>query len=312
MPEVFVGIDVSKDRLDVHLRPSGKTFSCANDVTGFQELSKRLKPHCPVAVVLEASGGYEEAAASHLAAKGLAVAVVNPRQPRDFARSLGRLAKTDRIDAAVLAHFAEVVREQLRPLPAQETRALRDLAARRRQLVEMRTAENNRLCKTHTARVRRSIEAIIGALNQQLDDTDCEMRQRIRSSTAWQAKDDLLQSVKGVGPVTSMQLIAALPELGTANRREIAALVGVAPMNRDSGPQRGRRTIAGGRPAVRQALYMATLVAVRWNPVIHRFYQRLIKKGKKKKEALTASMRKLLLILNAILKTRRPWNPDYA
>lgn len=304
----FVGIDVAKDHMDVHIYPEGTSFSCPNTPEALSALGERLEALHPEAVVMEATGGYEAAIASELAARSLPVAVVNPRKPRDFARSLGLLAKTDRIDAFVLARFAEAVRPDVRALPDAEAQQLRDLAMRRRQLVEMRTAESNRLHRAGSPAIRRSIEQILKALDRQIERTDEDMHQRVRQSPLWRAKDDLLRSVPGVGPTTATCLIAALPELGSVNRRQIASLAGVAPFNRDSGLYRGQRTIAGGRPHVRQALYMATLVATRWNPAIRRFYQHLLSEGKKKKEALTACMRKLLVILNSILKSRRPWS----
>ncbi len=303
----FIGIDVSKDRLDVHVHPSGESFSCPNVAKGFKKLGLRLKKLQPAAVVLEATGGYEIRAAYFLYDAGLPVSIVNPRNPRNFARSMGLLAKTDRIDASVLARFAEAVRPKLRPLPGKEAQLLHELVARRCQLIEMRTAETNRLHQARDKRIERSIKQIIKALDKQISNTDEEMKRRIQETPIWRVKDDLLQSVPGIGPATATCLIAALPELGELNRREVANLVGVAPINRDSGRYRGRRMTGGGRPQVRKALYMATLVATRHNRVIRRFYQRLLTNGKKKKEALTACMRKLIVILNAMLKSNTPW-----
>jgi transposase len=260
-------------------------------------------------VILEATGGFELPLVGALLAAGLPVTVVNPRQVRDFARATGQLAKTDAIDARVLAHFGEAVRPELRPLPNEATRELAALVARRRQLIEMLTAEKNRLRLAARA-VRRDIEQHIRWLERRLSDLDGNLAQQVRSSPNWRARDDLLQSVPGIGPVSSVTLLAQLPELGRLNRKEIAALVGVAPLNRDSGTLRGRRRVWGGRRHVRATLYMATLVATRCNPTIRSFYTRLLAAGKPKKLALTASMRKLLITLNAMLRNNVPWQPD--
>jgi len=269
-------------------------------------LVARLDQLRPALVVLEATGGMELPLVGALAAAGLPVVVINPRQAREFAKATGRLAKTDAIDAQVLAHFAEAVRPRLRPLADAAAQELSALMTRRRQLIEMLTAERNRL-RTAAPAVRPDIQEHIRWLERRLADLDGDLSQTIRSSDIWREKDDLLQSAPGVGPVVSTTLLADLPELGALNRKEIAALVGVAPLNRDSGTLRGRRTVWGGRSKVRSALYMATLVATQRNPVIRIFYQRLLSAGKPKKVALTACMRKLLTILNAMIRSRTPW-----
>ena len=304
--DIRVGIDVAKDRLDVAQRPGTEGWRVNNDQGGIAELVARLRALRPALVVLEATGGIELPLVGALAAAGLPVVVVNPRQVREFARATGRLAKTDAIDAQVLAQFAEAVRPALRPLPDAATQELSSLVTRRRQVIEMLTAEKNRLRTTAPA-VRDHIKGHILWLERSLSDLDRELEQAIHSSDIWRAQDDLLQSAPGVGPVLSTTLLAELPELGTLNRKEIAALVGVAPLNRDSGTLRGRRTVWGGRSQVRAALYMAALVATRFNPVIRAFYQRLEAAGKPKKVALTACMRKLLTILNAKMCHQTPW-----
>jgi transposase len=307
----FVGIDVSKSTLDVAMRPDGQSWTAANDEQGIWELVCRLRQLQPTLIVLEATGGFHLAVTAALAAAGLPVAVVNPRQVRDYARAVGRLAKTDTIDAAVVAEFAQRVRPDVRPLPDASTQALNALLVRRRQVVDMLTAETIRL---HTAQkpIDRQITKHIQWLERQLADLNQQLDDFLRSSPVWREKDDLLRSVKSVGPVTSMSLLAEVPELGTLNRRQVAALVGVAPFNCDSGQHRGRRRIWGGRARVRAVLYMATLSAVRYNPVIKVFYQRLRNAGKPAKVALTACMRKLLTILNAVLRHRQAWNPNLA
>ena len=303
---VYVGIDVAKERLDVAQRPPGAIWHVANDDRGIAELMARLVQLKPVLVVLEATGGMEVPLVGAVAAAGLPVVVINPRQAREFARATGRLAKTDAIDAQVLAQFAEAVKPEPRPLPDAATQELSALMTRRRQLIDMLTAEKNRLRSAARA-VRPSIQEHIAWLERRLVDLDRDLNQTIRSSAIWRQKDNLLQSTPGVGPVVSTTLLAGLPELGRLNRKEIAALVGVAPLNRDSGTLRGRRMVWGGRPKVRAALYMATLVATRRNPVIRAFYERLLAVGKPKKVALTACMRKLLTILNAMIRNRTPW-----
>jgi len=303
--QIFVGIDVSKAQLDMALRPEGR-FSASNDDAGYTQILERLRGISPTLVVLEATGGLEIPITGILAAAGVPVVVVNPRQVRDFAKATGRLAKTDALDAQTLAHFAEVIRPELRPLPDEQTQALAALLARHRQLVEMLTAEKNRLSRAHTP-VRKSLRTHIAWLERELSHTDRDLAHAIRESPVWCEKDDLLRSVPGIGPVVTSTLLANLPELGTLTGKQIAALVGVAPLNRDSGTWRGKRTVWGGRAQVRAVLYMAALVAARFNPVIRAFYQRLCAAGKAKKVALTACMRKLLIILNAMMKHRTRW-----
>ncbi len=305
---LFVGIDVSKDRLDVAVRPTGEAWQVSHDSRGISRLVERLGELAPRLVVLEATGGMEMALAGELASSHLAIAVVNPRQVRDFARAAGKLAKTDALDAHALAHFAQAMHPASRPLPNTDTQELKALVARRRQLVEMITAEKNRF-KTATRRIRPKVKEHILWLEENLGAMDQDLGDFIRSSPMWKDKDQLLRSTPGVGPVLSMTLLSDLPELGALNRGEIAALVGVAPFNRDSGSLRGKRKVWGGRSRVRAALYMATLVATRYNPVLRAFYQRLCDAGKPKKVALTACMRKLLTILNVMVKHNRHWNP---
>lgn len=310
---MFVGVDVAKAELVVAVRPSGAQWAVANDEPGRRTLVERLRAEPPQVLVLEATGGYELPAVAALVAAGLPVVVVNPRQVRDFARSTGQLAKTDRLDAAVLALFAERVQPPVRALPDAATHALDALVARRRQLVEMLVAEQNRLGMTHgrgNRPITVSIKQTIAFLTRQLATTDREIGTMIRESAVWRERDDLLQSVPGIGPVVAHTLVATLPELGYLNRRAIAKLVGVAPLNRDSGTWRGRRTIHGGRASVRAAVYMAALVASRHNTVLRAFYQRLLADGKPKKLALVACMRKLLTILNTMLRTQQPWSPS--
>ncbi len=305
---VFVGIDVSKKSLDVaSVGAKAEAFSTSNDQSGIDSLVAQLRDWKPALVVLEATGALEGPCASALAATGMPVVVVNPRQVRDFAKATGRLAKTDRIDAEVLALFGEAVRPEVRPLPDAESRRLEALCARRRQLVEMLTAEQNRLGSANEA-VRFHVEAHIRWLKAQLKDVDRDLKKAIQGTPAWREKDELLRSFKGgVGPVLCSTLIGELPELGKLNRKEIAALVGVAPLNRDSGTLRGRRSTWGGRASIRRALYMSALVASRHNPVIRVFYERLRAAGKPAKTALTACMRKLLVILNAMVRDATPW-----
>jgi transposase len=304
---VYVGIDVSKARLDVHVRPQGEAFVVASDDEGLAQLTERLSALAPTLVVLEATGGLQSRAAGQLAAAGLAVAVVNPRQVRDFAKATGRLAKTDAIDAAVIAHFAEAVRPEPRPLPDADAAALMELVTRRRQLVEMIVAEKHRQRMVRTTKVRSTHESVLDALQKALNELDNDIDQAVRKSPLWRTKDELLKSVPGVGDVLSRTLLADLPELGRLTRRKIAALVGVAPFNRDSGTMRGKRTTWGGRHGVRAVLYMATLAAARRNPIIAALYQRLRAAGKPPKVALTACMRKLIVILNAMVRDGRPW-----
>ena len=308
---IFVGIDVSKAQLDVAIRPTGEKESFANDKAGIKALVKRLAKIEPTLIVLEATGGYERQVTRALVSADLPVVVVNPRQVRDFAKATGQLAKTDSIDAAVLAHFAEVIRPELRPLPDVVTLELRALTARRRQILEMIAAENNRLAMTSKV-VAKRIDAHIRWLEQELERANQELDRAIEQSPIWKENDELLRSAKGIGPVTSRTLLAELPELGTLDRKQISALVGVAPFNRDSGSLKGRRSIWGGRAPVRCALYMATLVATRRNPVIRDFYKRLTAKGKLFKVALVACMRKLLTILNSMIKHKTRWSETFS
>jgi transposase len=311
--DTYAGIDVAKAHLDVALRPAGSRAQFAHSEAGIAALVAHMQAAAPALIVLEATGGLEVPVVAALAAAQLAVVVVNPRQVRDFAKATGKLAKTDRLDAQVLAHFAEAVRPEVRPLPDAESQRLAALLARRRQVVEMLTAERNRL-HTATAVVRPGLEAHITWLAQELSDLDEQTEQAIRQSPLWREKEQLLRTAKGVGPVVARTLLIDLPELGTLNRKQISALVGVAPLNRESGNWRGHRAVWGGRAQVRAALYMATLTAVRYNPVIRQFYARLRQAGKVPKVALTACMRKLLTILNAMLKHNQPWRaiPDPA
>jgi len=311
MSHVFVGIDVAEDHLDVHVLPSGEAFASSNDPAGVASLVQRLQAVRPALIVLEATGGYESLVAAELAAADLPVAVVNPRQPRELARALGILAKTDTIDARTLALFAEKVQPRCQTPRSERERRLKALVTRRHQLVAMRTAELNRRALAKDE-VRKSINKVVKLLNRQIEELEHDIDGTIRHMPQWREKDDLLQSVPGVGPGTARMLLAALPELGTLNRRQIASLVGLAPFNRDSGQWRGQRTIWGGRANVRATLYMATLAAVRFNPVLRVFYQRLRAAGKKAKVALTASKRKLLVILNALLRTQQKWQPRNA
>jgi transposase len=307
----FVGIDVSKDHLDLHARPDGSAARYTNDPAGIAALVAHLAQLAPERIVLEATGGFEAHLAAALAAAGQPVVVVNPRQVRDFAKATGQLAKTDAIDAAVLAHFAEAIRPEVRPLPDADARALAALVERRRQLVEMRTAEMNRLGLA-SGRVAASLRAHIAWLTKQLDQVDRELSALIEKSPVWRATDDLLRSVPGIGPAVSRVLISELPELGTLSGKRIASLVGVAPMSRDSGRTSGTRSITGGRAGVRSGLYMAILSAVRYNDPIRKFYQKLLEAGKAIKVAQVAAMRKLLVTLNAMVRDNRPWNPDFA
>lgn len=310
-PTLFCGIDVSKDRLDVSLLPGGECWSVANDPSGTKQLADRLRELGPTLTVLEATGGYEMGAAAALAHASVPLVIINPRQVRDFARSTGQLAKTDRIDAQMLALFGERMRPEPQTLPDADAQLLDALLTRRRQLIEMITAEKNRRGFAPAA-LKKSITKHITWLERQLSGVDGDIERMIQESALWRAKENLLRSVPGVGPVLSRTLVAELPELGTLGRKQIAALVGVAPLARDSGKLRGRRSVWGGRAGVRATLYMGAMVAARHNPVIREFYQRLIAAGKPKKVALTACMRKLITILNAMVRTQTPWNPDLA
>ena len=304
---MFIGIDVAKDRLDVHVRPAGEAFSVPRDDEGVASLAKRWAKDRPILIVLEATGGFETIVAAGLAAVGLPVAVVNPRQIRDFARATARLAKTDALDAAVIAHFAEAVRPVARPLADPQTRVLGELMARRRQLLEMIGAEGNRRRQLTAKRPLKSVDRVLAILKAQLVEIDHDIDSSIRRTPAWREAENLLTSMPAIGPKIAHTLIAELPELGTLDRHQAAALVGVAPFNRDSGTLRGRRTIAGGRPVVRAALYMAILVTIRRNLPLARTYHRLRAAGKPAKVAIVACMRKLVTILNAILRDKTPW-----
>lgn len=309
--ECFVGIDVAKAHLDIAVLPEVSGWRVVHDEAGIETLVERLRAVAPVAIIVEASGGLEIALSAVLVAAQLPVVVVNPRQVRDFAKATGQLAKTDALDARMLARFGQAVRPEVRPLKDAQARALSDLVGRRRQLVGMLVAEQNRLATASEA-VRPDIQAHIRWLQQRLDDLDGELRRSVRDSPAWRAREALLRTVPGIGPVAALSLLAELPELGTLNRRQIAALAGLAPFNCDSGQHRGQRHIWGGRAALRAVLYMATLTAVRWNPCIRAFYTRLCAAGKPFKVAMTACMRKLLTILNAMVRTATPWQENHA
>lgn len=304
---MFIGIDVSKDRLDVHLRPSGEAFAVARNSEAVEALAARLVQLKPELIVLEATGGFETVVAAGLAAAELPLAVVNPRQIRDFARATGRLAKTDPIDAAVIAHFAEAIRPQVRPIASEDARTLGELVARRRQIIEMMTAERNRRRQLTVKRLIKGVDRVLATLQAQLSELEADIDDAVRGTPAWREKEDLLTSVPGIGPRIARTLIAELPELGSLGRHQIAALVGVAPFNRDSGSLRGRRCIAGGRTVVRNALYMSVLVAIRRSLPLADTYHRLRAAGKPAKVAIVACMRKLITVLNAILRDKRPW-----
>lgn len=305
--DVFVGIDVSEVNLDVARLPDGKVWQYANDLESIDALVERLVETAPKLIVLEATGGIETNLLIALAAAGLPAVAVNPRQARDYARALGKLAKTDKIDAFVLAEFAQAVRPKPKPLPDEAALELRDLVGRRRQLIEMLTAEKNRLRRARPS-VKPNILAHIRWLEGEVSDLDGHLKQAIQSSPVWREKEQLLRSVKGIGPVISLTLLAGMPELGNASSKEIASLAGLAPMNRDSGKWRGHRSILGGRSHVRSALYMGTLSAVHRNTTIRPFYERLISAGKPKKVALVACMRKLLITLNAMMRDQMSRN----
>ena len=311
--DLFVGIDVSKAVLDIAVAPTGEAWSVPNSTKGMQQLVSKLGEMSPKLIVLEATGGLERRAVAALAGASLPVVAVNPRQVRDFAKATGQLAKTDAIDAAVLALFADRIRPQVRPLRDEETQELEALVVRRRQVVDMLTAEKNRLIAAPPSkRVRTAIGKTIKWFQKQLEEIDSDLDNAVKGSPIWHEKDDLLQSVPGVGKVLSRTLLSLVPELGTLGKKQLAALVGVAPLNWDSGQQRGRRSVWGGRAHVRAVLYMGALVAARFNPVIRAFHARLIASGKLPKVALVACMRKLLTILNAIVRDRTPWTREIA
>lgn len=309
--EVFVGIDVSKKHLDVAVRPTEETLQVSNDEEGIAQLVERMQEISPTLIVLEATGGFETAVASALGVNGLCLAIVNPRQARDFGKSLGRLAKTDRIDAAMLAHFGEATRPEPHKLPDEQTVLLQAMLVRRRQLVKMIIAERNRYTMTHETQQAR-VQEHIEWLDRELKELDKALHEQLQQSPLWREMEKVLQSVPGVGPVTVTTLLAELPELGQINRKKIAALVGVAPFNCDSGKMHGKRAIWGGRASVRCALYMATLSATRHNEIIRAHYHHLLEEGKPKKVALVACMRKLLTILNAMIRTMESWQPKLA
>jgi transposase len=307
MDSIVVGIDVSKDRLDVAVRPSNESFSVGRNAAGLEQLIARLRELSPRVVALEATGGFETVVAAALSAAGLPVAIVNPAQIRAFAKAIGQRAKTDPIDAGVIAHFAEATNLEPRPLPDEQTRLLADLVGRRRQIIEMIGAERQREQRLSAPRLKKSIARLVKALEKELASLDTDIGDAVRGSPAWRAKEELLASVPGVGPVISRTLIAELPELGQLGGKEIAALVGLAPFTRQSGKWRGKSFIGGGRTAVRALLFMGALVAKQHNPILKAFFDRLIAAGKPKMVALIAVARKLLTILNAILRDNRPW-----
>lgn len=312
MDELFAGIDISKERLDVAVRGrQTRGWSMKYTDAGVHSLVQELRELAPTLVVLEATGGLETYVLTALATAGVPVVRINPRQVRDFARATGELAKTDEIDARILALFAEKIRPEVRALPSEEQRDLEALMTRRRQLVDIRVGERNRLHQS-TLVVRASIEEHIAWLDARIGEVDADLQERIKASSVWSEKDQVLRSTPGVGPTVSLSLLTSVPELGTLNRQKVSKLVGIAPLNCDSGTMRGKRRIWGGRADVRSVLYMATLSAVRFNPVIREFYQRLVTRGKAKKVALVACMRKLLTILNRMVKDNTTWDPAFA
>jgi len=309
MEHITIGIDVSKATLDVAVLPTIRELTVTNDEPGCRELIVVLKPLKPQLIVLEATGGLENLAVGMLAAEGFPVVVVNPRQVRDFAKATGKLAKTDRIDAKIIARFGEAVKPEIRPFKDEQSQVLTALITRRRQIVDMLTAEKNRLGISHKS-VHKDIKETIAWLEKRLKEIDDDLTKAIKENPVWKEKEQILSSCKGIGRVIATTLLCSLPELGNLNRREISALVGVCPFNRDSGKMRGKRTIFGGRATVRAMLYMAILSAKKYNPAIKSFYDRLIKAGKLPKVAITACMRKLLTILNSMLKHKEMWNPN--
>lgn len=310
MSDLYIGIDVSKGTLDIVCVPSNEAMTVPNDEAGCEYLVSLLKRLAPKLIVMEASGGFENLVASMLAAEQLPVVVVNARQIRDFAKATGTLAKTDHVDAKIIARFAEAIKPEVRPFKDEDTKALLALITRRRQIVDMLTAEKNRLSISHRT-VKQDIKETIHWLQSRLDDIEASLSDAIAKNAVWDGKVEILTSCKGIGPVSSKTLICSLPELGTLDRRKIASLTGICPFNRDSGKMRGKRTIFGGRADVRAVLYMATLAAIRSNPVIKACYQRLRQAGKLPKVAIVACMRKLLTILNAMLRKMEKWSPNY-
>jgi len=310
--EKFVGIDVSKSTLDVCIEPAVQTLHVAYDEAGIKQIAVRLKEVNPTLIVMEATGGLEVRIATELAGQGLPVAVINPRQARDFAKATGQLAKTDKVDAAVLAAFAQAIRPQVRPLKDADTRALDDMVTRRRELIDMRVQETLRLGTAASKPLEKSLNKHIVWLDKRIAEIDTDLAQRLRKSDVWRTKDDLLRGIPGVGPVTTLTMLAKCPELGLLNRREIAALTGVAPLANDSGKHRGKRFIWGGRADVRAVLYMAAISAIQHNDAIKAFAERLKKAGKLPKVVIVACMRKLLTIMNSMLKNNTPWNPKNA
>lgn len=310
--EKFVGIDVSKSTLDICIEPAIQTLHVAYDEAGISQIVSYLKEVSPALIVIEATGGLEVSIATELASKGLQVAVINPRQARDFAKATGQLAKTDQVDAAVLAAFAKVIRPQARPLKDADTRALDEMVSRRRQLIDIRVQETLRLGTAASKLLRKSLSQHIAWLDKRIAEVDKDLTKRLRESDVWRAKDDLLHSIPGVGDVTARTMLGKCPELGTLNRHQIAALVGVAPLANDSGKHSGKRFTWGGRADVRAVLYMAAVSAIRCNDTIKAFAERLKKAGKPPKVVIVACMRKLLTIMNSILKTNTPWNPKNA
>ncbi|QND56830.1 IS110 family transposase [Mesorhizobium huakuii] len=305
--EIIVGIDVSKDRLDVHIAPSAEAFWLGNDHAGVEDLVRRLAALSPTAIGLEATGGFENLAVAALAGAGLAIVVVNPAQVRAYANALGKRAKTDPLDAAVIAAFVAATKPELRPLRDAETRTLADLVARRRQIVQMIVAEENRARTVTAKQAHKSIKRLLAALRRELASLDADMDDHIRKSPVWRVREKLLSSVPGIGPVVARTMIAEMPELGSLDRRQIAALAGLAPWTRQSGKWRGKSFIGGGRSRVRAVLFMAALVAIRHNPVLKAFRDRLVEAGKPKIVAVVATMRKLLTILNAMIRDQKPW-----
>ncbi len=307
METTVVGIDVSKAQLDVHVRPGGEVFTVARNAEGLDALIERLRPLCARAIAVEATGGFETVVVASLGGAGLPVIVVNPAQVRAFAKALGKRAKTDPIDAGVIAHFVEATQPEIRALPDAATRLLADLVTRRRQIIQMIVAERQRQQHLSAPRLKRSVDRLVRALEKELNALDQDIDDTVRGSPLWREKEDLLQSVPGIGETIARTLLAELPELGTLDRRQIASLVGLAPFTRTSGKWRGKCFIGGGRASVRSALFMGAMVAARYNPVLRAFHQRLLAAGKLKMVALIAVARKLITILNAILRDKTPW-----